>query len=140
LAAPRVWDTIRHGHFGPVLPYHTTNSYMVGLLGVQDGSERLSKIFEALPRGQPVAVVVPDRNEKAIFLGYLVSYFAWPREAHSISVTRANAAEQLRSLKESPPAAIFFCGITPPPDLQPAFRIGTNLVMAQPSANAVAGR
>jgi hypothetical protein len=113
---------------------------MVGLLGVQDGSERLSKIFAALSAKQPVAVMVPDQDQDGIFLGYLVSYFAWPREVRSVSVTRANAVEQLKSLEQSAPAAIFFCGITPPPNLQPVIRIGTNLVMADRSPTALAGR
>jgi hypothetical protein len=139
-AAPRVWEAIGQRHFGPILPYHTTNSYMVGLLKVQDGSERLSKVFAVLSREKPVAVVLPAENEHAIFLGYLVSYFAWPREVRSVPVTRANSAEQLQSVEDSAPGAIFFCGIEPPADRQPVVRLGANLLMTLPSATTAAIR
>jgi hypothetical protein len=113
---------------------------MVGLLKVQDGSERLSKVFAALPREKSVAVVLPDQNEQAIFLGYLVSYFAWPREVRSVPVTRANGAEQLQSLERSAPGAIFFCGIEPPADQQPVVRLGANLLMTLPATTTAAIR
>lgn len=141
VSAPHVWEAIRATSFGPILPYHTTNSYMVTLLNVQDGSERLLLASAALPPKRPIAVVLIDRNEEgsAILSSYLVSYFNWPREVHLVPVKRENAARKLLSLDRASLAAIFFCGMDPPPGLQPVIRIGSGLVMvptaAKPEAN-----
>lgn len=107
---------------------------MVALLKVHNGSERLLQAFSALPPKAPVAVILPDGNEESIFLGYIVSYFAWPREVRFVPATRANAAEQLRSLDRTSLGAIFFCGIDPPTGMQPVVPIGSHLVMIPTAA------
>ena len=130
-SAPEVWRAIRATSFGPVLPYHTTNSYMVSLLGVEDGSERLLRAAAMLPPGRPVVILRPDGagQDVAVFSSFLVSYFNWPHEVRLIPVKRENAALQLDSIDRASVAAIFFCGIDPPPGMQPLVRIGKGLVM-----------
>ncbi len=129
LGAPRVWEAVRESHFGPALPYHTTNSYLLSLLKISDGSERLLRVFAALPTSRPVAVILPEGNDDAIFLEYVLSYFAWPREVQSIAVTRANARARLQSLDRDSLGAIFFCKLPPPPELGPRLQIGSSIVM-----------
>jgi hypothetical protein len=133
ISAPHVWEAVRITSFGPILQYHTTNIYMVALLKVRDGPERLLKVFSALPPKRPIAVVLPEGNEENIFVSYVVSYFAWPREVHFVPVKRANAIRQLESLDRASLAAIFFCGINPPAAMQPVIRIGSGLVMVPTS-------
>lgn len=133
-SAPEVWQALRVSKFGPILPYHTTNSYGVSLLQVQDASERLRGAFAGLPPG-PVAVVMPEGSDEGIFLSYLIGYFAWPREVHAVAVTRANGVRELQTLERTPIAAIFFCRLEPPADLRPVVRIGSGLVMAPRKPN-----
>jgi hypothetical protein len=134
MGAPRVWEAIRERSFGPIQPYHTTNSYAVALLKVHHGSERLIQVFSALPPTRPIAVILLDGNDESIFVGSLVSYFGWPREMRSVPVRRANAARQLQSLDRASLAAIFFCGIDPPAAMPPVIRIGSGLVMVPTAA------
>ncbi len=129
-----MWDAVRAPGFGPILPYQTTNSYGVGLLRVQDTSERLLRIFSALPPKEPVAVFLLDADDRSLFLSYLVSYFAWPREVQSIPVTRANASTHLQALDRTAVAAIIFCGLEPPPTMHPIIRIGSGLAVVPRSA------
>ncbi len=138
VGAPRVWEALHLTAPGHVLPNHTTNSYTLALLKVPNGSERLLQAFDALPPKRPIAVVLPDGDDPSIFLGYLVSYFAWPREVHSVPVTRANATRRLQALDRASLAAIFFCGIDPPAAMQPVMQIGSGLVMI-PTAAPEAG-
>ena len=57
VSASRVWEVVRVTPPGPILPYHTTNSYLVNLLKVDNGSERLLGLLrasaEAPDRGRP---------------------------------------------------------------------------------------
>lgn len=129
VGAPHVWEALRAQHFGPALPYHTSNIYFSGLLHIPNGSERLQYAFSALPPDRPVAVVLRDDDEESTFVGYLVSYFGWPREVRFLPLKPENAAGQLQSLDRAPLGAIFFHGIDPPVTMQPVIRIGSGLVM-----------
>ena len=129
MAVPQVGEALRGTTFGPALPYQTTNSYLSVLCKVSDGSERLQQALDALPPKRPVAVILPDGIEENIFVSYVVSYFAWPREVHFVPVNRANAEHQLQALDRAELAAIFFSGMNPPSGLQPVLRIGAGLVM-----------
>lgn len=129
LGAPRVWEAIRELHFGPARSYHTTDGYLRALLQISDGSERIQRVFAALPPRRPVAVLYPEGNEEAIFLNYVLGYFAWPREVQSIAVTRANAAARLRALDRHSLGVIFFCELPPPPREELQLQIGSRIVM-----------
>ncbi|MGI9087019.1 MAG: hypothetical protein ACR2HH_04635 [Chthoniobacterales bacterium] len=135
VSAPKVWEALRPSGFGPILPYHTTNSYGVNLLHVQNASERILAAFAALPPQQPVAVILPEDDERSIFLSYLVGYFGWPREVRAIAITHQNAQQELQKLDHSSIAAIFFCGLEPPAGMRPVMRIGTGLTMVPLTSN-----
>lgn len=134
VSVPHVWATVRNYSLGPVQPYHTTDAYMASLLHVPNGSARLERAFSTLPLNEPVAVLLPDESPEGLFIGYLVSYFAWPREVHSVALTRASAATQMRALHREALGAMFFCGVDPPAGLKPAIRLGSQLVMV-PTTN-----
>lgn len=119
-----------------MLPYHTTNSYMVSLLGVQNGSEQIVRAFSALPRDKPAAVVVVRGDEESIFLGYLVSYFAWPREVRTIEVTSNTVADRLKSFDRTAVSAIIFCGTNALPEMTPVLPIGSRLLMVPTLSNS----
>lgn len=79
--------------------------------------------------------MVPDGDPAKIFTAFILTYFGWPREVRLIAVNPENAKSQLQALDQSSLAAIFFCGITPPKDLQPVIRLGTDLVIV-PTAHS----
>jgi len=128
ISVPRVWEACRVGAARPVTPYHTTDYFLSALVG-PGGSERLIHVFAALPAQAPVAAVVLEGDWRSILAGYILNYFGWPREVRVIAVNRENARSQLQALDRASLAAIFFCGITPPADMQPALRLGNDLVI-----------
>ncbi len=117
-----------------MLPYHTTNSYLLRLLKIRDGSERLLWAFSSLPRNRPIAVVLREGDDEGTFLGYVVSYFAWPREVRFVSVKPGTSLRVLHSLDQTTLAAILFCGIDPPPAMRPLIPIGSGLIMIPTAA------
>lgn len=140
VSAPNLRETLSSTSFGPALANHTSDGYMAGLLHLRDGSERLEAALASLPSNLPVAFIFPAEDEKSIFLSYLVSYFAWPREVNFIPVHAHDAEQRLRSLDRSPISALFFCELKPPPSSQPATRLGSDLVLVlrKPEAASVA--
>ncbi|MEP6809985.1 MAG: hypothetical protein ABI992_07060 [Chthoniobacterales bacterium] len=136
LGAFQIWPTVRGSTFGPVLPYHTTNSYLISLLKIRDGSERLQRALAALPADRPVAVLLPKDDERWIFVGYLIGYFAWPREVQIAPLTKLNAAHELHALDRDSLGGIFFAGFPPPPGFSPALSIGAGLTMVPKMVNA----
>jgi hypothetical protein len=135
-SAPRVWEAGRGGGAGgAVTPYHTTDYFLSALLGTPGGSERLIQVFSALPAKVPVAVVVPEGDWGSTFTAYILTYFGWPREVRLIAVNRENGRSQLQSLDQASLAAVFFCGVTPPAQMQPVIRLGTDLVIV-PTADS----
>jgi hypothetical protein len=130
ISAPLVWKACRSGGAGgPITPYHTTDDFLSVLLGTPNGSERLIHVFAALPTKAPVAVVVPNGDHGQTFTAFILTYFGWPREVRLIAVNRENARRQLQALDQASLSAIFFCGVTPPKDLKPVIRLGTDLVI-----------
>jgi hypothetical protein len=138
-AAVFVWIAARRfdfsGPFGPILPFHSTNNYLVYLIQSSHGSEDILAVLDALPKTEPVAVVYRGDDEKDTFLAFLVSYFAWPRKIESFSVKRANAASQLQRLAQTRVSAAFYCGVAAPAGTAPLVRIGEGLVVAPRTGN-----
>ncbi|MDQ6656166.1 MAG: hypothetical protein M3Y80_10170 [Verrucomicrobiota bacterium] len=129
VSAPKIAAVARTWRFGPVLPFHTTNSHLVGLMKSQAGSERIGEVLATIPTDQSLAVVYRDANETDIFLAFVVAYFAWPRTVRSVPIRRENAASELQELRSSH-MPIIFCGVDPPPGLPHLIRIGDRMVFA----------
>jgi hypothetical protein len=136
ISVPHVWAAFRANSFRRIDRYHTTDGYMASLLHVTNGSERLAQACASLPPNQAVAVVLLDGDDEGVFLSHLVTYFAWPREVHSVALTRANAAAQMGALQSENLGAIFFCRVDPPPTMMPAISIGSELSMVPTSGTA----
>jgi hypothetical protein len=135
VSVPPIWSALRAFSFGPALPFQSTNRYMAKIMGVQNGSELLTRAFSALPAERPVLVVSREGNDESILLGYLVNYFAFPREARSLTIDGGTDLEtELQKIERSSLGAIFFCGIDPPAGLQPAIALGQQLVIVPTSA------
>ena len=86
-------------------------------------------VFSALPAGSPVVVIFPDGNWSANFTAFILTYFGWPREVRLVPVSRENAKSRLDGLDRASLAAIFFCGVNPPAQMQPVIRLGRDLVI-----------
>ena len=130
LSVPKVWAAAATWKFGPMLPFHTTNSYLAGLINNRAGSERIMVMLGALPKNEPLAVVYREGNETDIFLWFMVSYFALPRPVRSVPIRRENAGAELEALRKSQLAAIVFCGVDAPPGMENLVTIGDGLVFA----------
>lgn len=122
------------GKFGPMVPFHTTNSYLATAINSRAGSERLLEVFASLPEKEPVAVIYRDEEEVDTFIAFAVIYFAWPRKVQEFQVGRENLASQMQALAEAPVSAIFFCGMEPPPGTAPLFRVGNRLSLSRRTA------
>ena len=120
----------RGGKFGPILPFHTTNSYLLGTMKAAAGSERILDLLSGLPTNKPIAIVYRDDEEADTFIAFSVMYFAWPRSVQSFPVRRDNAARQLEALKAAPVSATFFCGVWPPPQTDRLVRISDAFAVA----------
>lgn len=131
-SAPIVWRSLGPHPFGSIAPYHTTDPYFLALLNLPSGSQRLIRSCADLPLDRPVSVNYREGNDESLFVAYLVSYFAWPRETRLIPVNRENALARPRELDRATQAAIFFCDLPPPPASAPVISIGNKLVMIRP--------
>ena len=118
------------GQFGPILPFHTTNSYLLETIGVNAGSETILNILARLPADQPIAIVYREDEDTDSFIALAVMYFAWPRSVQSFPVRHDNAARQLQALKTAPVSASFFCGVPPPTNTDRLLRISDSLAVA----------
>lgn len=122
------------GQFGPVLPFHTTNSYLATTINSRAGSERLLEVFALLPEKEPVAVIYRDEEEVDTFIAFAVIYFAWPRKVEAFPVRRENLTSQMQALADAPVSAVFFCGVKPPSGTEPLIRIGDGLSLTRRTA------
>jgi hypothetical protein len=122
------------GKFGPMLPFHTTNSYLATAINSRAGSERLLEVFAVLPEKEPVAVIYRDDEEVDTFIAFAVVYFAWPRKVEAFPVRRENLTSQMQALADAPVSAVFFCGVEPPPGTAPLFRVGNGLSLSRRTA------
>jgi hypothetical protein len=128
VSTPKVWNACR----APLLaitPNHSSDYFLTPLLGAPGGSERLTKAFASLPTNTPVAAIIPDGDVESNFTAYLLTYIAWPREVQLVAVNRENASARLEALGRDSLSAVFFCGVAPPAALEPAIRLGRNLVV-----------
>jgi hypothetical protein len=115
---------------GPVAPFHSTNRYFAPLVGDPAGSEHLLRAISLLPENEAVAVIYRDEEVSDTFLAFIVTYFAWPRPVKSLPINPSNLTSQIQALQAARISATFFCGVKPPPELQPLVRIGDGLTMA----------
>ena len=137
-AAAFLWVAAKHvvlsGKFGPMLPFHTTNSYLATAINSRAGSERLLEVFALLPEKEPVAVIYRDEEEVDTFIAFAVMYFAWPRKVQAFPVGRENLTSQMQALANAPVSAAFFCGVEPPSGTEPLFRVGNRLSLSRRTA------
>ncbi|MEP6821669.1 MAG: hypothetical protein ABI946_04895 [Chthoniobacterales bacterium] len=120
-----IWEVAPAKHFGPILPFHSTNSYFLTLTSRPDGSERLMRVLSGLA----IAVIYREGEESDIFLAFMVAYFAWPREARAVPVDRSNVIARLDALDSESLSAVFYCGMAARPSNRPIVRIGDGLIM-----------
>ena len=106
------------GKFGPVAPFHTTNRYFSFIARDPAGSEHLLRALRELPDKDPVAVVFREANDSDTLLAYLVTYFAWPRPVTSLPTEHNDLRSQATAVRADHVSAVFFCGVTPPSNLQ----------------------
>ena len=111
-------EVVRVGKVGPIAPFHTTNRYFDFVAGDPDGSEHLLTAFRDLPDRDPVAVVFSEVSDSDTLLAYLVTYFAWPRPVTSLPTEHHDLKSQVRIARADHVSAVFFCGVTPPPNVQ----------------------
>ena len=137
-AAAFVWIAVKYvtlsGKFGPMVPFHTTNSYLATAINSRAGSERLLEVFALLPEKEPVAVVYRDEEEVDMFISYAVTYFAWPRKVQAFPLRRENLTSQMQAIADAPVSATFFCGVEPPSGTAPLFRVGKGLSLSRRTA------
>ena len=122
------------GKFGPIQPFHTTNSYLATAINSRAGSERLLEVFALLPEKEPVAVIYRDDEEVDTFIAFAVIYFAWPRKVEAFPVRQGNLTSQVQALASAPVSAVFFCGMEPPPGTASLFRLGNGLSLSRRTA------
>ena len=118
------------GKLGPITPYHTTDRYLDLVLRDTAGSEHVIQALATLPEKEPIAVVYRVDGTTDTLLAYIVTYFAWPRPVKSIAIDNHNVASQMQTLHDAQITAAFFCGLNPPPGVEPLVQIGKGLAMA----------
>ena len=129
VSTPRIWEVIRRAKLEPISQTHATDAYMVAILKVRNGSERLLRIFSSLPPERPVAVVLREGDDDGAVIAFLVSYFGWPREVHLVRVNHDNVVRQMHSLDRFPLSAIFYCRVDPPASMPRVVQIGKGLAV-----------
>ncbi len=129
IGGPPIWAVAREKHFGPVLPFHSTNTYLNSLTSRSDGSEQLLRLLAGLPQDQAIAVVYREGDESGIFLSYIVAYFAWPRVTRAVPVQRVNAMARVNALDAEALSAVFYCGMPARPSARLTIPIGQGFTM-----------
>lgn len=131
-------EAVRVGNLGPVTAFHTTDKYMKVVVGDPAGSEHLLQAINALPEDEAVAVIFREQNDADTLLAYLVTYFAWPRPVISVPIDHVYVNGQRPTPLPDQWSARFFCGVTPPANLEPRIQIGDGLTIV-PRADAKGG-
>lgn len=127
ISIPSVSRAVLENRIGPVNPNHSTDSYLLGLTRVRNGSDLFLNLLETLPREKSIIIFVDSDNSPSKFLGMLVAYLSWPRDVETIAVTPASYAHDVESVKQDSVGAAIFCALKPPVWVKTETNFGTRI-------------
>jgi hypothetical protein len=134
ISAPIVFRAVFENKIGPVDPNHSIDNYLQGLTGVTNGSARFSEALAALETNKPLIVFVNAESSPSSFLGMLVSYLSWPRDARIINVHTTGVDRELAMIKPASIAGVVFCSVTAPSWILGGTRFGRNIFVVPASS------
>jgi hypothetical protein len=129
LSISTVGPAVLENKIGPIEPNHSTDSYLRGLTHVQNGSELFVQGIETLPPDKSISIFVDAGNSPSEFLGMLVAYLSWPRNARIVRVSPATYAQELSAINATSTSAIIFCDLKPPASIKEAAHFGSSITL-----------
>src|SRR5712692_639373 len=127
--APIVGRAVSENKIGPIEANHSVDIYIQTITGLQNGSQRLGEVLQTLPKDKPLVIFVRAENPPSDFLGMLVAYLSWPREARIVKMRSTTAEQELGLIDPSSVAGIVFCSVNPPAWLRSGVRFGSSILL-----------
>jgi hypothetical protein len=129
ISAPIVGSAIVENRIGAAETNRSIDSYLRGLTGIENGSEKLPDAFRHLGKEGRLIVFVLNENAQSEFLGMMIGYISWPREVQIIKVSGPTVDKELADIKPSTVAGVVFCSVSPPAWLGHRVRLGSSIVL-----------
>ena len=129
VSAPRVGRAVWESKIDMAGSNHSIDRYLLGLTGMTNGSESLSRVFEQLPSQKPLVIFVREQHAQSGLLGMLVAYLSWPREVRLVNLQDGAVEAEVAAIPPASVAALVFCFLNPPPWLGRGVRPGKDIVL-----------
>jgi hypothetical protein len=124
LCAPSFFRSVTGSSIQFAGPFHSSDSFLRFATGMNNGSQRLIRLFDSLPSRKEILIVVQDDDQRSAFLGSLVAYLAWPHPVRIVDLRKGAAPG---SAEANTIAAIAFCRVDPPLSWHRGERFGDSL-------------
>jgi hypothetical protein len=124
LGAPVIFRSATQGSIQFAGPFHSSDSFLNFVTGVNNGSRRLIALFGSLPASKEILIIVRDDDQQSAFLGALVAYLAWPHPVRLVDLRNTGISG---SAGPDSIAAVAFCRVRPPPSWRGGQRFGDSL-------------
>jgi hypothetical protein len=124
ISAPGALRIVMRKPQAPLLPNHSSDYYLYGVTAETDGSERMVRLFEALPEKKRVAIFVRENDVGSSALAMAMAYLAWPHDVQLVPCSQSTAAERLAAIRPDSVAAVIFSQVKPPAWCPPGIPFG----------------
>jgi len=139
ISSPMVSRAVLENKIGPIDPNHSIDSYLLGLTGTPNGSERFADALTKLDTKKPLIVFVNDESSPSRFLGMLVSYLSWPRDVRMVNIRGTGGDRELARIEPTSIAGVVFCSVKVPVSVSNTTHFGRNIVLV-PASSLSPGR
>jgi len=126
---PIIAPVMTAGRFGPIDPFHSSNSYLEELTQTRHASERILQIVSTLPSSKTIAIALPGNDEQGAFVEEIVAYLCWPRELRWVPVANENVEDELRAIDPETLSAVIFWKVKPPSWMPPGVTWGEGITI-----------